>query len=738
MLSVVLTFLALQGPAIERDAFGVPQILAPTFEEGFYHFGYAVAEDRMWQMETSRRLARGKMAEVFGKAMADSDREYLKIGYTDDELQAQLDKLSPSARTAYREYAKGVNAYFEAAKAANKLPKGYAENGFAPEPWTELDSAAITIRLFQLFGRGGAGEVRNLALLTYLQNQSVKDRALDVIDDFIWFQDPASPTTVRPEDDAGGNAGNFPLPTRRETQDHLAALPKYTLFDLLPGLRLIHYEDSDMLAQTLGAPFKSGSYAIVVGKDRSATGRPLLLGAPQMGFTMPSIVHEASISCPGYRAAGMDVPGVPGIAIGHSDAAAWTMTSGIADTDDVYSFADEGSSYRFGKELKPFELTIRPLKIKGEVDQRVERKRTMWGPVVASSTTAKAVLARRSSYWGREMESVQTLFEVASARNAEEIERAADKATMSFNFFYATKDGDIGYRYLGLVPKRKKGYDPRFPPVASPETDWDGFIPSAQMPRVRNPKNGLLTNWNNKPVAWWPNGDTPAWGRVFRVDALNRALPDGKLRTSDLEKAAWTIARTEAITPDFMRQFQAGLLARSDLSAIEADALSYLLAFDGWLLEGSASASIFSQSIIALREELFTRHVGTLLAPDTFRQAIQPSLMLNALEGKTKFDYLAGRNSGEVVLAAFRKALERMGTRGSDPALWGFRPGVMTYEGEPPVPYADRGTFIQIVEARPTMRGRNVLPPGTAESGEHAKDQIALARAWLFKAMRIR
>ena len=735
--ALVLTLLVQANP-IERDAYGVPHIVAKSLEEAFYNAGFAVAEDRLWQMENSRRLARGKMAEVFGKSMVDSDKETVRMGYTDAELQAQLDKMSPKLRTAYREYVRGVNAYIDDATRKDELPKGYAENDFRPEPWTELDSAAITVRLFQLFGRGGAGEVRNLALLTYLQTQPVKAKTLDVIDDFLWLQEPSSPTTVLPEDEDGnGTRPQFPSPARMDTEKQLTGLPKYALFDLLPGLRLLQHEDADMLAEMVSAPFKAGSYAVVVGKNRSATGWPLLLGAPQMGFTAPSIVHEMSISFPGFAVVGMDVPGVPGIAIGHTDKIAWTVTSGIADTDDIYSFKDEGSAYVFGNDQKAFETSYVPIKVKGEIDVKVERKRTIWGPVVITSPSAKGVLVRRSSYWGRELESAETFMELASASTADDVEKAADKATMTFNLFYAVITGDIGYRYLGLVPLRPVGIDPRFPLSASAATDWQGFIPSSQMPRVRNPKGGLITNWNNKPAAWWPNYDTPAWGRIFRVDALNGSLPAGPLGVADLETSAWTIARVDPSFRFFKPHLQKAL-KDSKLEGIENEAKAYLLAFDGRNFEGSPGASLFAQWLIALREELFTRHVGTLLSPETFRLAIQPSLILNALEVKTKFNYLADRKADEVVVAAFKKAVERQKTRDADPALWGFRPGVIQFPGEAPIPYSDRGTYMQIVEVRHTPRGRNVLPPGVSEDGAHAKDQIPLSRAWTYKPMRFR
>lgn len=738
IVAILALAISAQSTPIERDAFGVPHIKADSVAEAFFHSGYAVAEDRLWQMEMSRRMARGRAAAVLGRSALESDREVLRYGYTDDELQRQLDKLSPAVRTAYREYARGVNAYIEAATREDRLPEGYAKNGLEPEPWLEIDSAAITVRLFQLFGRGGAGEIRNLALYLYMQNQPAKASTLDVLDDMLWFNDPASPTTVLSEDDSDGNGnGHFALPSRAETQHHLNNIPKYNLIELLPGLRLEEYRASDMLAEHLGVPFKAGSYAVVVGKNRSATGRPLLLGAPQMGFTNPSIVHEISISAPGLKAAGMNIPGVPGVAIGHTDRIAWTLTSGIADTDDVFSFADEGSHYAFGNEKRPFQLLIRPLKVKGEPDVIVEQKRTHWGPVIIQSGGAKAVLARRSSYWMRELESSESMYGLLTARNAEDVERTADKATMTFNLFYATSEGDVGYRYLGLVPIRAPGVDPRYPAVASPQTDWKGFIPASEMPRVRNPKGGLIANWNNKPVSWWPNSDTPAWGRIFRLSTLNEAIPSGSLSVPDLEMAAWTIARQNTNAVPFLN-FMRGAMRGATLSEIEEDAWRYLSAYDGRAFGGSIGESVFNQFLIALREEIFVRHVGTLLAPDTFRQAIQPSLILNALERKTKFDYLAGRPASEVIVAAFRKGVTRLAGSDPDPAHWGFRPSIISYGEEPPIPYSNRGTYIQIVELRNSPRGRNVLPPGVAEEGKHATDQIPLARQWTYKPMRIR
>ena len=90
MLSLLVGLSMLQSEPIQRDDYGVPHIKAASMDEAFFHAGYAVAQDRLWQMENSRRVARGRMAEVFGPSFVASDREVLAFAYTDDELRAQV------------------------------------------------------------------------------------------------------------------------------------------------------------------------------------------------------------------------------------------------------------------------------------------------------------------------------------------------------------------------------------------------------------------------------------------------------------------------------------------------------------------------------------------------------------------------------------------------------------------------------------------------------------------------
>jgi penicillin amidase len=717
------------------DDYGVAHIRAASSSEAFQHAGAQIARDRLWQMEGSRRIARGKMSEAFGPAYVKADTEALLTGYTDADLQAQFERLPAHLQSYFTSYAEGINGAINRRKAQEDLPPGYKEFGFEPEPWSVLDSVAIAIKLFQTFGQGGAGEIRNFALFKYLQGRPNKEQALDIFDDFLWQNHPTSPTTIAPIDDPlKATPVRWPVRSRPVTENHVKTLPNLSLMELLPAVKLAMREEQTLAAEDLSAPFKFGSYAVVVSPQRSATGMSMLLSAPQMGHKVPAIIHEMSIDSPAYSAVGMDVPGVPGIAIGHTKHGAWALTSGVADTADIFvSRLDGADRYFVGEQSKPLIKIVQKLKVKGEPDREVVQYRTEWGPVILRSNSAKVVFSQVSSFWMRELESMEALFGMTGAKTVNEVESALRKATVSFNCHYALNTGDIGYRFVGMVPLRAEGVDPRFPTPAEPGKTWRGLIPYEQMPHMVNPKSGLITNWNNKPVAWWENGDTPVWGRTFRVEALRAALPPGKLSLSDVEMGAWWIARMEPVWGQMGPIIRKHLLDAPDRTPYR----QLLLDWDGRTLMGTPSPVMYAAFEDALREVLFMETTGNFMSPGTFKLITQQALILEALEGKTKTDYRHGRSISTILAQALDKAMIRLRDSRGEISTWQYQPGMIGVPGEQPIPYIDRGSYIQVIQL-PAGRlpvGRNVVNPGVSESGKHSLDQVHLARSWTYKRM---
>lgn len=730
MLVELLALTAFQiAPIIPRDSYGVPHVSGSSTRAAFRMAGYAVAQDRLWQMENSRRIARGTMAEAFGERYVASDRELILGGYTDSELEQQIDRLAPEVKEAFEGYAEGVNGYIDWAKAGGHLPEGYKTNGFEPEPWSVLDSAAITVRLFRLFGQGGAGEIRNLALLKYLQARPNKDQALQIFDDFLWQNDSRAQTTIAPIDDRLSKIRPaWPALNRSITENHLRLIPNVNLGELLPAIKMASREEETRVAMVHSAPYKAGSYAIVVSGAKAADGVPKLLSAPQMGHQIPAIIHEMSIESPGYSAVGMDVPGVPGIAIGHTKSMAWGLTSGVADTIDIFfsKLNEAGDAYLYDGAPHSFQTHTHTIKVKGSTSREVTVKRTRFGPVIATSPTTGTVFSQRATHWRRELESMNTLFLINQAKNAKEINRAVRTATVSFNFFYAFRDGNIGYRYLGRIPKRADGVDPRFPTPGESKYDWKGFIDPALMPYVDNPKSGLITNWNNKPVSWWNNADTPVWGRTFRIESLRNLLPNRKLKKSDLVAAIRGIAEHES------NWIQLAPVVKSALASHPDPRANLLSTWRGKRSESEMNAALYEEFFNSLKDELFLGTTGNFLSPATFRLVTQTHIVLDALEGKSKVDYLKGRTKEQVIRAAIDRALSKVAADAT------YKPGTIAVPsgGGEPIPYSDRGSYIQVIEfLKSGVKGENVVNPGVAETGPHSFDQTPFARTWTFKPM---
>ncbi|RYG44234.1 hypothetical protein EON79_15315 [bacterium] len=558
--------------------------------------------------------------------------------------------------------------------------------------WTTLDSMAVMVRLLQQFGRGGGGELRNMAILGYLQTRkAIEGKALDALDDLAWQTDPESVATAAMKFPSGAI---FPSFTRADTERQIAALPKLTFFELLPLIGLARRETSTRIAESLNLPFKTGSYAVVVPGSRSATGEPLLLSGPQMGFRNPSVVHMIGMKAPGLEVQGMDVPGVPGVMVGTNRNVAWGLTSGVSDLEDV--IFDPNPTI----ETKDFAVAT-----KDADPGRASRERTKDGLVLWKKEKVGAfVLAR--AYEGEEWRSYRALSRLWTARDGSAAEKAVADATMTFNFFWADKKG-AGYRHLGRVPVRRGG-DPRFPMVGSRETLWKGFLPYDRMPRQRA-TDAPLSNWNNLPAAGWPNGDTPVWGEGFRIRTLREVLNQKKFSIEDLIAAARSISVADEDWPTFRSYHSEGPLA----------------GWDGMRLPGDEKPAKFRAWLANVRKELFQEKLGDFVSPDYATLVFSTSLIQHALKARTKLDYLGGRDLGALL------AKTKEGLVGRP-----FVPPPIPVAGGQSIPYSNRGTYIQLVRAtgKGTI-GWNVAPPGIAEDGPHHIDMAELSRSWSFRSM---
>lgn len=745
------TTLSVAGDTVTifRDSYGVPHVQANTLYGLFYGNGYAIAQDRLWQMELYRRQARGEMAEVVGASAVEQDKTARIEGYTEEELQSFIARLPEDLRTTLQAFSDGVNAWIEEAKRTNQLPAQYAQNGIEVRPWKPTDSAAIGVMMSRRFGSVVAGgDLRNYALYQLLKARN-KDLAPVWANDLLWVQDPTSPTTVPFEDNPRKPHKVNPRDTLERLRKHTQTLPDVGLEVLLPALRIASNEAQIELARELGLFTHFGSYAILIHPKKSASGNAILVGAPQMGFSLPHIAAEIQLVGAGYNVMGMTFPGVPGVLIGMTPYAAWTFTSGLGDLIDFFIEKlnpDNPEQYWYKGEWRTFEKRTETIKVKGANPITLTVYRSVHGPIVGIDNKNRVALAKAMSFWGRELDTMHTLNGFYRARTIQDFERAAAHMPTSFNLHAATRTGDIGWWYGGRVPIRADGIDSRLPVWGTGEYDWKGILPFEQMPKVINPRRGFIVNWNNKPAGWWENSDTPAWGAIFRVYRLiDLASAKPKLTLDDVKRMVRDIAEYDEDAGKLL-PVMLNIVRRNEknLTPEMKQALEVLAAWDCYEVEGSAGKAIWDAWLNAVRNRVFADDLGNFFSPDLFRLAIQPSYIYYALLGSRapvprQFDYFNGKRPEEVLTIALADALTQLKrTYGEGISQWRYKAPRMSWgERLAGVPYTDRGSYIQVIELGDPVVGENVLPPGQSEnpSSPHFSDQRDLASWWMFKPM---
>ena len=516
-----------QSVSIARDDYGVPRITSSDEAALFFGQGWAVAEDRLFQMETFWRAATGRLAELQGPDALQQDRNVRTVYYTPAERAAQFDALSEPVRTMMDAYIAGINTYIDST-ASNRayLPVEYSQGGFPPTKW-DRDKLVATLQLFmRRFGEIGGEELTRMAELDA--------QGAD------WFEanrpinDPTAPTTI----------SNATRP--RRAGNAVVGLDRYPegVYDFArAGAAHLARQrgQDDAYLRGLGVPLKLGSFASVIDGPLSASGQVMLLGAPQMGapaVDAKAVTSEVELVGPDFHIAGMTVPGIPGVIIGRTADRTWTLTTGFTDNTDTYIVIDatgNPGTYSYGGEVRPYEVITETIAVRGTDADTYTHLRTIHGPVYFQDAERGLAAAWKYAFWNRELEMVEAFYDAWGADSIEDFEAMAERVTMSFNLFYADRDQNIAFWHVGKYPERPGTQDPRLPAPPDGSGEWVGLLAFDAQPQETNPAKGYFVNWNNKPAPDWNQGDNVPWtstapGRTRPYDGVS--LLDAHIRTS--------------------------------------------------------------------------------------------------------------------------------------------------------------------------------------------------------------
>jgi len=739
--------------SIVRDLYGVPHIMAQTDRGAYFGGGYAVAQDRLFQLERFRRDARGQLAEIEGSEAFDRDAEVRIVGYTDQQLQATFDALGEGIKQSYQAYADGINLYIKELVSGAKLPDDFKKAGISePAAWKVTDSIAIGVMMARRFGSVGGSEASNVRVLKTLQKKFGAD-ANKVFNDLYYLNDPRASTTVPSNEKAAAikqQSSQLRLPLEELDDQSLARVVKVS-----NQLKVYNY------AITHNLPTRLGSFSYVISPTKTVSGSPMLVGCPQMGFSIPQIAHEIHYSAERLNVIGMGFAGIPGVLIGHNDHIAWSMTSGVSDMTDLFAEKlnpKNKNQYLYKGKYRDFEGRMEVIKVKGEKDRRIGVLRSVHGPVVDVDEqpllNANIAYALASSYGGHEFATFEAVYGFNYATNIHEFAKHAGTIYTNQNFLAADVSGNIGYWHAGKPPIRARGYDARLPVPGTGEFDWVGLQPFSEMPQVINPKQGYLANWNNKPSAAWNNGDFPTWGEAYHVGAIEKMLKSDRLMSFEQMARVMLDIATRDNDAEFLKPYLMSALDKLAVSGGDEQVLrarGYLQAWDNHIVDGSVAKTIFDAWYYQLREAIFGEKFAgikflamQLGLPNLYRDLANTSMTLHILNGPRpdvpiSRDYLDGRDKDQVIIESLVKALERLASeRGPQMNLWAYKQAKIRLDPLPGIPKTDRGTYALAVElSKPLFRSMSVLPPGQSEDrlSPHYSDQRELAGYWRFKEL---
>ena len=605
-----------------RDSLGIPHIYASNESDLYKAVGFAMAQDRLWQMDLLRRVTQGRLSEILGAKMTETDllMRSLRIQEKSEKIIAGA---SPEIINALEAFSDGVNQYIT----RYPLPPEFKVLGYHPELWQAVHSINLIGYMSWDLTSGWGTEF----FLNQLKGKVSDEQIQDLI--------PAA------ENHKTAIFRDFHSPQINFGETILSA-----------GINL----------EELGAQVFYGSNNWAVSGKKSKTGLPLLANDMHLGLMSPGIWYQMHQSVEGkLNVTGLVLPGQPFVIAGHNDSIAWGMTNVIVDDLDFYAekLNEDSTKYLLDGEWKDLLIKTEIIKTKEGEDIEKTLKFTHRGPIV--NDFKKGAETPLSIHWlGNEMSSeIRSVFLLNRAKNWTDFRDAVKTfKSVSQNIVYADAAGNIGLQCSAGVPIRS-GNGIQIYPGDSSKYDWTGLVPFEELPYEFNPERGYVSSANNKTAPddypyyisyWYATSD--------RIDRIREMLEEKELLGIEDIKAMHSDVKSkkaEQFTPVFINS----LKSATDLNETEKEALSSLENWHYDLTRESTAAAIFEvlfrkvcENLIKddLSPELFTGLKGQRILLENLMMNILPDKSSGWIDDKTTSET---ENYDKIVIRSFKETV---------------------------------------------------------------------------------
>ncbi|MGN0922576.1 penicillin acylase family protein [Ectopseudomonas mendocina] len=631
---------------VDYDERGVPHIRAENEADMYRALGFVHAQDRLFQMELLRRLARGELADVLGEKLVPTDRLFrtLEIGRHADAYAARLDPDSPSTQ-ALLHYLEGINQY----QASRPLPLEFDLLGIEPRPFTIADTLSVAGYMAYSF----AAALRTEPVMTHIRDELGADY-LELFD-LDWHPQGVIGTSLAASD----------------WQD-LSALAQLS---------------NDALAGT-GLPQFEGSNAWAVSGSRTASGKPLLAGDPHIRFSLPAVWYEAHLQAPGYELYGYHHALIPSAMLGHNRDFAWSLT--MFQNDDLDLIAervnpDNANQVWYQGNWVDLQQRTETIRVKDAEPVQITLRRSPHGPIINDAlgqTSGSTPIAMWWAFLETDNPTLEAFYQLNRANTLGKARAAAEKIEApGLNVVWANASGDIGWWAAAKLPLRPEGINPTFIlDGASGDADKLGYHHFSANPQEENPQRGYILSANYQPVP--ASGiEIPGYYNLpDRGQRLNQHLSDASVK--------WDTQNSQALQLDPGTGYGPRLLAPilDELRSAAADdqeraLVEQLAQWDGDHTLDSVAATLFNQLTYQLAHEAMADELGeaffdSLLQTRALDTAL-PRLTANADSPWWNRQGSEQRESrAQIVAEAWRASLKHLhSVLGDDVESWAWGRG---------------------------------------------------------------
>jgi penicillin amidase len=685
---------------VRRDAHGMPHIEASTEDDLFVAQGYVTAQDRLWQMDGSRRAANGNLAEILGPRMVTNDKtqRVLQIRLT---AQRIYNRLSPANRARLDDYARGVNLYIAQCEKSHTLPPEFRLLGYHPQAWTGEDSVSVGLMMVETLDSRITTKLTRAHVEANLNDNPQLDNprlARQLIADLYpvgsWRDHPPTgikvdlsapqpqlPPSKKSDEDDDENTQARIAPTRNVSP--FAARTEWSAPE----------DPAAMLAlrgQSGCEDCAVGSNNWVVSGSHTASGKPLLANDMHLTLRVPDTWYMADLyspggnGAPGFHATGVTLPGFPFIVAGHNEHVAWGFTALYADVQDLYTEKLDGKGNYEGLDAQwhPLSVDREVIHVRGGSDVVVNVESTAHGPLLNPLLAASdPPIALKWTLYDPTL-SAPPLYEMNTASNWTEFSAAlAQWSWPTQNLVYADDQGHTAYHAIGKIPLRPGGLADM--PVTGNAHEWGSsacagicpiHIPFDQLPNTFDPPSGFVATANSRVTtdqSSYPLTDN--WADPYRIERIYKSL-DGRDQLTPADMLAVQTDIYSEVDQEMGQRFAyaidhtPGPDGNGDPELRKAADL--MRSWDGRLTTDSAAASVVTQARAALWPMILEPKLGKMASDYHWSEsnfALEEIVMHAKPEWLPK-DY---KNWDALLTAAVRKGM-RDGKAPADVNQWAY------------------------------------------------------------------